>query len=193
MLQAHPEWEICGEAATGSEAIRKTKLLEPDILLLDLGMPDLSGLEAIPTILNIRPRTRILIFTMNESGQMATAVLAAGARGLVLKGDAGRDLVRAVEALGRDKPFLSPRVTEIIMRELAKDAVKGPSLADLTTREKEVLRLLAGGKGNKDVADVLGISFRTAEAHRASLMRKLNLRSMSDLVRFAIRHRIVEI
>jgi two-component system response regulator NreC len=98
-----------------------------------------------------------------------------------------------VEALGRDKPFLSPRVTEIIMRELAKDAAKGPSLADLTTREKEVLHLLAEGKGNKEVADVLGISFRTAEAHHASLMRKLNLRSMSDLVRFAIRHRIVEV
>jgi DNA-binding NarL/FixJ family response regulator len=193
LFEARPEWEICGEAATGREAIEKARKLSPDVILLDITMPDIDGLEAIPQILNVCPTARILVLTMHDSGQTATKALAAGASGLVLKSDAGRDLVRAVQAVDKNEPFLSPAVTKIILGHLAKTSTPGPSPSALTPREREVVKLLAQGRSNKEVATALEISVKTVDAHRTNLMRKLNLSTYSDLIYFAIRHKIVEI
>ena len=193
LFEARPEWKICGEAATGREAIEKARKLCPDVILLDITMPDIDGLEAIPQILNVCPTARILVLTMHDSGQTATKALAAGASGLVLKSDAGRDLVRAVQTVDKKEPFLSPAVTKIILGQLAKTHTTGPSPRDLTPRELEVVKLLAQGRSNKEVATALEISVKTVDAHRTNVMRKLNLNTFSDLIYFAIRHKLVEI
>jgi DNA-binding NarL/FixJ family response regulator len=193
LLEARPEWKICGEAATGREAAEKTKQLRPDLVLLDLTMPEVDGLQAIHKILDARPSTKILVLTMNDSGEMASKVLAAGASGLVLKSDAARDLVRAVQSVERDQPFLSPAVTRLIIGHLAKTSAPGPSPGNVTPRELEVLKLLALGRSNKEVATALDISAKTVDAHRSNIMRKLNLRTYSDLIQFAIRHQIIHL
>lgn len=192
LLETHSEWEICGEASTGKEAIAKATRLKPDVVLLDITMPEASGLEAISEILKAQPQTRILVLTMHDSGQMASRALAAGACGLVLKSDAARDLVLALEAISKNKAFLSPQVTKILVNEIRHNQAM-PSPDILTSRETEVLKLLAEGKSNKEVAAQLGISPRTIDAHRARIMDKLHVRSLSDLVHFAIRHKIVDV
>jgi DNA-binding NarL/FixJ family response regulator len=192
LLETHSEWEICGEASTGKEAIAKATRLKPDVVLLDITMPEASGLEAIPEILKVQPHAKILVLTMHDSGQMASRVLAAGASGLVLKSDAARDLILALEAIGKNKPFLSANVTKILVNEI-RHAQAGVSPDVLTPRETEVLKLLAEGKSNKEVAVQLGISPRTIDAHRARIMDKLHVRSLSDLIHFAIRHKIVDV
>lgn len=193
LLETHSEWEICGEAATGQEAVAKAARLKPDIVLLDITMPETTGLEAIPEILKAQPKARILILTMHDSGQMASRALAAGASGLVLKSDAARDLIRALEAIGKNKAFLSPKVTKILVNELRKTSEVQSSINVLTSREREVLRLVAEGKSNKEIAGLLGISPRTVDAHRARVMDKLQVRTVSDLVHFAIRNKLVEV
>ena len=193
LLEARPEWKICGEAATGREAAEKAKQLRPDLVLLDLTMPEINGLEAIHKILDARPSTKILVLTMNDSGEMASQVLAAGASGLVLKSDAARDLLRAVDSVAKGQPFLSPAVTKLIIGQLAKTSAREPSPADISRRELEVLALLALGRSNKEVAAALDLSVKTVDAHRSNIMRKLNLRTYSDLIRFAIRHQIIHL
>jgi DNA-binding NarL/FixJ family response regulator len=193
LLEARPEWKICGEAATGREAAEKVKKLRPDLVLLDLTMPEMDGLEAIPNLLDACPSTKILVLTMNDSGEMASQVLAAGACGLVLKSDAARELIRAVQSVEKDQPFLSPAVTRLIIGHFAKRTVPGPSPGDVTPRELEVLKLLALGRSNKGVATALNLSVKTVDAHRSNIMRKLNLRTYSDLIQFAIRHQIIDI
>jgi DNA-binding NarL/FixJ family response regulator len=193
LLEGRPEWKVCGEAATGREAAEKVRKLRPDLVLLDLAMPEIDGLEAIREILDARPGTKILVLTMNDCGEMASRVLAVGARGLVLKSDAARDLVRAVQSVERDRPFLSPAVTGLIIGHLAKTSAPSPSPGNVSPRELEVLKLLALGRTNREVAAALDISVKTVDAHRSNIMRKLNLRTYSDLIRFAIRHQIIEI
>jgi DNA-binding NarL/FixJ family response regulator len=193
LFEIRPEWTVCGEATTGREAIEKSRKLCPDVVLLDIAMPDIGGLEAIPQIVDVCPTAKILVLTMYDSGEMATKALAAGASGLVLKSDAGRDLIRAVQAIDKKKPFLSPAVTKIIFSHLAKANSPEPSPDDLTPRELEVVKLLAQGRSNKEVATTLEISVKTVDAHRTNIMRKLNLNAYSDLIYFAIRHKIVEI
>jgi DNA-binding NarL/FixJ family response regulator len=152
----------------------------------------MDGLEAIPQLLTVCPSAKILILTMHDSGETATKVLAAGASGLVLKSDAGRDLVLAVQSIDKNQPFLSPAVTKIILGQL-KTSAPAPAPSDLTPRELEVVKLLAQGRSNKEVASDLDISVKTVDAHRTNIMRKLNLRSYSELIHFAIRHKIIEI
>jgi DNA-binding NarL/FixJ family response regulator len=193
LLEARPEWKICGEAATGREAAEKARKLRPDLVLLDLTMPEMDGLEAIPKILEACPGTKILVLTMRDSGEMASQVLAAGASGLVLKSDAAHDLVRAIQSIERDQPFLSPAVTRLIIGHLAKTNAPGPSPVDVSPRELEILKLLALGRSNKEVATALDISVKTVDAHRFNIMRKLNLRTYSDLIQFAIRRQIIDI
>jgi DNA-binding NarL/FixJ family response regulator len=192
LLESRPEWEICGEACTGRDAIAKTVRLKPDVVLLDITMPGLSGLEAIPEIHRACPHTKVLVLTMHDSGRMASRVLAAGASGLVLKSDAARDLILALEALSKNKAFLSPQVTNLLVTEIRQNQAE-PSPDVLTSRETEVLRGLAEGKSNKEVAARLGISPRTIDAHRAHIMDKLHVRTLSDLVHFAIRHKLVDL
>lgn len=193
LLESRPDWKICGEAATGHEASNKAKNLSPDMVLLDLTMPEMDGLEAIPRILDACPSTKILVLTMNESGETASQVLAAGASGLVLKSDAAHDLLRAVDSVARGRPFLSPAVTRLIIGQLAKTKAREPSPADISPRELEVLKSLALGHSNKEIATALGLSVKTVDAHRSNIMRKLNFRTYSDLIQFAIRNQIIEL
>ena len=193
LLESRPEFIIGGESGTGRDTVEKVKTLRPDLVLLDLSMPDDGGLEAIPQILKACPGTRILVLTMHESGELAVQVLAAGASGLVLKSDAARDLVRAVQSVAKNRPFLSPAVTRLIVGHVAERATPRPSPGDISARELEVLQLLALGRTNKEVAAALHISIKTVDAHRAAIMHKLQLRTYSDLIQFAIRHEIIHL
>jgi len=196
LLQAHTGWEVCGEAATGRETVEKVKQLKPDVVVLDISMPELNGLDAARKILKEAPQTEVLVLTMHSSEELASEVLRAGARGYVLKSDADTDLVTAVEALLQHKPFLSSNVTEFVLDRYLKDSSRPgeeqPPRSQLTAREREIVQLLAEGKSNKQVAAALNISTKTVEAHRSNIMRKLDLHSVSDLVRYSIRHKMVE-
>jgi DNA-binding NarL/FixJ family response regulator len=194
LLEARSGWEVCDEAVDGREAVEKTVRSRPDVVILDIGMPGLNGLEAARRIRKEAPESQILILTMHDSEQLVQEVLAAGARGYVLKSDAGRDLVQAVEALSNHKTFFTPSVTEMVLQTyLGGGTVAGEpgESALLTPREREVIQLLAEGRSNKDVADILRISVRTAETHRTNIMRKLDCHSLSDLTRYAIRNNII--
>jgi DNA-binding NarL/FixJ family response regulator len=193
LLEASSDVDIVGEAASGTEAIPQARKLKPDLVLLDIAMPDLNGLEAIPKILKVQPKARILVLTMDDSGKTASDVMAAGAGGLVLKSDAPADLLHAIEAVSNGQPFISPRVTKMILGTLTRNPTTEAPAGDLTPRENEVLRLLAEGHSSKQVAAVLGISPRTVDAHRATIMHKLNLHSLSELIHFAIRNKIVKV
>jgi DNA-binding NarL/FixJ family response regulator len=196
VLEGHPDWTICGEAVTGLEAVAKTRDLRPDVVVLDFSMPELNGLEVTRQIRQTSPQTQILMLTMHESEQLAREVLIAGARGFVLKSDAGKVLVDAIEHLSRHKPFFTAKVSEVLLNELNNPTVarmgSGELGGPLTPRERQIVQLIAEGRSTKEVADRLNISVKTADTHRANLMRKLNLHSVSELVRYAIRNRIVE-
>jgi len=190
LLGGRSEWEIAGEAATGREAVEKTSKLRPDLVLLDLTMPDLDGLQAIPLILAASPGVKILVLTMHDCGEMVAKVLAAGATGLVLKSDAARALVLAIRTMGKDEPFLSPAVTQKVLAQLVKTGAAEPSPSVLTARELQVLKLVARGRSTKEIAAALGISVKTAAAHRSNIMHRLNLGSYGDLIHYTIRHKI---
>lgn len=192
LLETHPGWVVCGEAADGRTAVSLARSLAPRVVVMDLTMPELNGLEATRQILDKDRDVQVLILSMHESDQVVREVLAVGARGYVLKTDAGRDLIAAVEALLRGKPFFTSRVAANI-HELEFKARGGgrrifKPIGQLTAREREVLQLLAEGKTNKEVGHLLGISVKTAETHRARVMRKLSIDSVADLVRYAIRN-----
>jgi DNA-binding NarL/FixJ family response regulator len=195
LLEAHPGWEVCGEAKDGREAVEKVKEVNPDLVLIDVGMPNLNGLDAARQILTALPATRVLVLTMHESEQIVREVLEVGARGFLLKSDAARDLIAAVEALQRRTTFFTSSVAEVVLNGYLH---RGPELERplkdrLTPREREVVQLLAEGKTSKEVASVLNLSVKTAETHRTNVMRKLNLHSVADLVRYAVRNRIVQV
>jgi len=196
VLEAQRDCEVVGEAADGRQAVALAKELGPDIVILDISMPLLNGLEATRQILKIRPQTKVLILTMHESDPLIRDVLDAGARGYILKTDAGRDLVTAVESLRRNKTFFTSRVSQMILDGFLKGEPR-PSDTDnggirLTPRQREIVQLLAEGKSSKEVAVALDLSVKTAETHRANIMRKLDCHSVSEVVRYAIRNKIIE-
>ena len=198
LVEAQPEWQVCGEAADGREAVEKAQALKPDAAILDIGMPSLNGLEATRQILRTDPHVRVLILTLHDSDQVVRDVLNAGARGFLLKSDAGRDLVAALEALRRDKTYFTSKVAAMVLEGYLKDGTgpaqtPAPVRSRLTPREREIVQLLAEGKSTKEVAVTLGLSVKTAETHRSNIMRKLNLRSVADLVRYAVRNQIVQV
>lgn len=192
LLNAKRKWRVVGEARDGAEAVEKAKKLKPDIVILDIDMPKMNGLEATPQIREAAPQARIVILTLHESGEMVRRALEAGARGLVLKSDLADGLLTALTEISRSKLFLTPKASEIVMREFlqrdkaAKETAEGE--ARPSAREREVIRLLSEGRANKEVASALGITVRTAEAHRANVMKKLGLRSLAELIRYAMQH-----
>lgn len=196
LLETHPGWKVCGEAATGAETVAQVKRLKPDVAVVDITMPDLNGFEATRQIRETAPQTEVLILTMHESEQTLRGVLDSGALGYVLKSDLDLSLVAAIESLLRHKPFFSPRVSEMVLEGYLEAGVQprrgGTTLASLTQRQREIVGLLAEGKTNKEVAVALGLSVKTIETHRTNIMRKLQLRAFSDLVRYAVRHKLVE-
>ena len=196
LLENHPGWEVCAEAKDGREAVEFADRLRPDVLLLDIGMPNLNGLDAARQILATNPDARILILTVHDTEQIVREVLAAGARGFLLKSDAGRDLVAAVEALQRRRTFFTSKVAEMLLEGYLRphsDSDDPTGQRVLTPREREVIQLVAEGKTTKEVASVLSLSVKTAETHRTNLMRKLDLHSVADLTLYAVRNGIVQI
>lgn len=195
LLESHPEWEVCAEASDGREAVECASSLEPDIILLDIGMPNLNGLDAARQILATTPDARILILTVHDSEQVVREVLAVGARGFLLKSDAGRDLLAAVEALQRRRTFFTSSVAQLMVEGHLRPHQEADTSRQcvLTPREREVIQLVAEGKTTKQIALALSLSVKTAETHRTNLMRKLDLHSVAALTLYAVRNGIVHI
>ena len=195
LLEEHVGWSVCAEAATGREAVEMAIKHRPQIAVLDLSMPELNGLEATRRIRQVVPETEVLVFTMHESEDLVREVLAAGARGYLLKSDAADQLVPAVESLAKHRPFFTGRISEVVLDGfLRAGGTEGvsPAIQRLTSREREIVQLLAEGQSNKQIAKLLDLSVKTIETHRAAVMRKLELDSLPDLVRFAIRNQIIQ-
>jgi len=195
LLEQHVGWQVCAEAANGREAVELALQHRPHVAVIDLSMPELNGLEATRRIRQSLPDTEVLIFTMHESEELIREVLGAGARGYLLKSDAVRQLIPAVESLSQKKPYFAGRVSEVVLDGFLKGGqvtLEGPTSERLTSREREVVQLLAEGKGNKQIARLLDLSVKTVETHRTAAMRKLELNSLPDLVRYAIRAQIIQ-
>ena len=192
LLESKAGWQVCAEAANGREAVEKAGELRPDVAVLDIGMPLLNGVEATRQIRKASPKTEILILSMHDSEHMIQGVLDAGARGYILKDDADRNLLAAVESLRRHKPYLSSRVS-VAATSAPQDADGvGRPARRLTPREREIVQLLAEGKSNKEIATYLNISVKTAETHRANIMLKMNFHSVTELVRYAVKNKIIQ-
>jgi DNA-binding NarL/FixJ family response regulator len=196
LLESSEGWEVCGEANNGRQALELAQTLKPDVAVLDVTMPELGGLEVARQIARSLPRTEILILTMHESEELLREVLRAGARGYVLKTDSGRDLVKAVEAVSEHKTFFTSKIADMVVQGYlggggGKRSASPQAGGVLTAREREVLHLIAEGQSNKQVAATLGISTKTAEAHRINIMRKLKLHSVAEIVRYAVRNQLL--
>jgi DNA-binding NarL/FixJ family response regulator len=190
LLDSRRGWKVCAEVANGRDAIAKAKALKPDVAIVDIGMPGLGGVEATRQIRKASPKTEVLILSAHGSERLVREVLEAGARGYLLKEDANHDLFAAVDALRRHTPFFTSKIAEWVARD-RKGARAKKARSTLTARQRETIQLLAEGKTNKEVAAILNISVKTVETHRANIMLKLNLHSVTDLVHYAIRNEIV--
>lgn len=196
ILERHPGWTVCGEASTGRQALTEAIRLQPDIILMDISMPELNGLDATPLILEQVPHAKILILSAHDSERLIRQMLSSGARGYMLKTDAGRDLVKAVGALASGRLFFTASVSNLVLgdyqqRSAEPGDIPRHSPSTLSPREREVLQLLAEGKTNKEVATQLNTSVKTVENQRAKIMTKLNFHSLTDLVRYAIQNELI--
>ena len=196
VIERQPGWEVCGIAATGRQAVEQAFALEPDVVVMDMSMPELNGLEATQQIKRRLPQTEILIFTAHQIEELIPEVFKAGAKSLIFKSDAHTYLVEAIQSLSQHECFFTSKVSKILFEDVLHRSTSSGGESQprrqLSPREREVVRLLAEGKSNKEIADALGISVRTTETHRANILRKLNVDSVAGLVRYAIRNKIVE-
>ena len=195
LLEGQPDCEICGEAATGRQAVALAQQLKPDLAILDITMPELNGLEATRQIRKVAPAVQILILSVHESEELVREIVEMGAHGYILKSDAGRELAAAVHALRRGEPYFASRVAQVVLRAYLNKQhgshPPAPPHNTLTPREREVLQLIAEGKSNKEVASALAISVMTVETHRAHIMHKLEAHSVAELVHYAVRHKMI--
>ncbi|MGH9444417.1 MAG: response regulator [Terriglobia bacterium] len=196
LLEANPRYQVCGEASDGRQAVEKAHQLRPDIVVMDVCMPELNGLEAAREIKKALTQTEVLALTITDSEQLAQKLLSAGVRGYLSKSDAARDLLAGVESLREHKPFFNSKVAQMVLdgylKAMAQKEAVDSSSAFVTERERQIIQLLAEGNSNKEVADALGITVKTAETHRANIMHKLNLHSVGDVVRYAVRNQMIE-
>jgi DNA-binding NarL/FixJ family response regulator len=195
LLESEPRCRVLGEARTGREVVSKAIELKPDVVILDVSMPELNGVEATRQIRSAVPQSKVLVLTMHDSEHLVRELLQAGALGYLLKTDAARDLVLAVESVYEGRPFFTSPVAKMVLQGYlnSRPQVTEPGVhGSLTPREREVVQLLAEGRSNKEIAAALGISVKTAETHRANIMRALNLRSICDLVHYAVREDIIQ-
>jgi two-component system, NarL family, response regulator NreC len=195
LLSTIPEWEIVGEADNGRDAVSMTAELKPDIVILDIGMPELNGLDATRQIKRKLPETEVLIFTGQETEELVHDVFDSGARSYIMKTDAADHLIDALKALSEHKHFFTSRISEIVFARYVqgKKALEWASeRSRITDREREIVQLLAEGKSSKEIGTILGISVRTVETHRAAIMKKLGSKSFSELIRYAVRNKIIE-
>jgi len=196
VIEREPGWEVCGFASTGREAVAKAAELEPDIVIMDMTMPELNGLDAAIQIKRHAPKTEILMFTGHATDELIREVFEAGVKSFISKAEAHTYLVEAIKSLARHKPFFTNEVSEILFANILYRAEGSPDAAEpgqrLSLREREIVQLIAEGNSNKAIAQDLSISVRTAETHRASILRKLNLNSVAALVRYAVRNKLIE-
>jgi DNA-binding NarL/FixJ family response regulator len=196
VIERQSGWEVCGVAANGREAVDQAFAVEPDVVVMDMSMPKLSGLDAARQIKRRLPQTEILIFTAHQTDELIREVFEAGVKSFIFKSQAHHFLVEAIQSLSQHKPFFTNKVSEVLFAEILNRSEDRPHAAQtsqrLTAREREIIELLAEGRSNKEVANLLGMSVRTAETHRASVLRKLGLDSLASLVRYAIRNKIIE-
>jgi DNA-binding NarL/FixJ family response regulator len=196
ILASRIEWKICGEADNGRTAVTMSAATRPDVVILDFAMPDLNGLEAARQIRGISSDTEILMLTMHNSDRLIRECVQSGVKGFLFKNDVAKNLVSAVDALARHETFFAPEVSSLILSSYLLKNTSSPqdahSVERLTTREREVVQLVAEGKTTKEIALILGISEKTIETHRTNVLRRLKLRSAIDLVRYAIRNHIIE-
>jgi DNA-binding NarL/FixJ family response regulator len=190
LVASRTGWSVCGEAATGREAVAKAEAYGPDIVVMDIVMPDLNGLEATRKIRKMLPKTHVVVLSLHYSDELLREVLDTGARSYILKTDASRDLITAIEALARNRTFFTSAARAMVDRFCHPRAPAPLMRTLLSGREREVVQLLAEGSSSKEVARALGISVKTAETHRANIMRKLEIHSVSELVRYAVKHHI---
>lgn len=194
LLEKAPDIEVVGEAGDGGEAVVKAQQLAPDVVLMDITMPGVNGLEATRQIKASRPGTNVLILTMHESNQYISQFLRSGASGYVLKDTAASELVGAIRAVCQGDVFLYPSIARKLLEEYLLKVKRGEeegSYDGLTNREREVLKMVAEGRSNKEIADTLSLSVRTVQAHRANLMGKLHMHDRTELVRYAIRKGLI--
>jgi DNA-binding NarL/FixJ family response regulator len=191
VLERQPGWEICGLAANGREAVAQATQLKPDIVVMDMTMPELNGLDAAVQIKRQLPETEIVLLSAHQNEEVIRSAFKAGVKSFIFKTEAHHLLVESVQALARHQVFLTPKVSEVLLSEVLE-----PGLAKggkrLSAREREIVQLIAEGKTNNEVADILAINVRTAENHRANIMRKLDAESVAGLVRYAIRNKLIE-
>ena len=182
--------QIVGEAANGREAVEAGEKLQPDVVLMDVTMPELNGIEATRRLVTASPRTRVLALSMHKDAVYVREILRAGARGYLLKDSADADLIAAVRSVAKGEGYLSPAVSDAVLTDYRRHVTDPLDL--LTTREREVLQMIAEGKTNKEIATTLNLSVYTIEAHRGRVMEKLNLHSTGELVRFALRSGLID-
>jgi DNA-binding NarL/FixJ family response regulator len=192
LIETHPGWEVCAEAVDGKDTIQKVEQLKPDLIALDIGMPNLNGLDAAREILRANPKAKVLFLTIYDTDQAAKTAFQLGAKGLILKSDAGRELVGAIEQIQRNSTYFSPRLNQAGLGSDLRGSRRSLDKETLTPRESQVIKLLAEGKSTKDVAVLLQLSVKTAETHRSNIMSKLGLHSVSELVLYAVRNNIVQ-
>jgi len=190
ILDAQPDMEIVGEAGNGREAVDLAEQLRPDVVVMDVAMPELNGIEATRRLASSVPHARVIALSMHKDSVYVREILRAGARGYLLKDSGAADLVAAIHAVASGESYLSPAVSNAVLDDYRRHVTNPIDL--LTSREREVLQLLAEGKTNKEIAGVLNLSVYTVDAHRGRIMEKLNLHSINDLVRFAVRNGLIE-